>query len=102
MNIIEILSTTRKGKFVTEASDKLAALVKQCRATSKAGQLTITLKVKPAMNGEVFLTDACESKHPKPDNSATLFYDDEYGSLLREDPRQEPLPFTSVNEAVNQ
>ena len=103
MNIIQVLTTQRKGKFVTEASDKLAALVKQCRATSKAGSLTITLKIKPAMNGEVFVTDACDPKLPKPETSATLFYDDDDGGLQREDPRQEALPFTPVNsEAINQ
>jgi hypothetical protein len=103
MNIIQVLTTQRKGKFVNEASDKLAALVKQCRATSRAGALMITLKVKPAMNGEVFVTDACDCKQPKPEVSATLFYDDQDGNLQREDPAQESLPFATMNEeAANQ
>lgn len=102
MNIIQTLSTQRKGKFIIEASDKLAALVKQCRATSKSGTITITLKIKPAMNGEVFVTDSCAAKLPTPDTTATLFYDDQDGALLREDPNQESLPFIQLDQAANQ
>jgi hypothetical protein len=103
MNIIQVLSTQRKGKLIGEATDQLAALVKRCRETSKGGSITITLKIKPAMNGEVFVTDECNHKLPKPETSATLFYDNEDGQLEREDPKQESLPFPSVDsEAANQ
>jgi len=106
MNLIEILTQLRKGKCVIEAQEKLQDLVKHCRDTGKRGELTLKLKVTPGSGGEMMITGTAESKIPKADVVATLFYDDEDGALLREDPRQDSLPFdatqsTAANAAAN-
>lgn len=92
MNLISVLSQMRKGKLLNEANDKLAALVKQCRDTSKVGTFTLKIKVKPANHGEVWLTDDVDTKTPKPDATLSLFYDDKEGALLKDDPNQPELP----------
>ena len=98
MNLIEILTQIRKGKCVIEAQEKLQELVKQCRDTGKAGELVVKLKIKPGASGEMMVTGTAASKVPTPEVVSTLFYDDENGSLLREDPRQREIPFAEAQE----
>lgn len=88
MNLLEALAQIRKGKCLTEAQQKLQEVVKTCRATGKAGELTIKLKVKPGAHGEMHVTGTSDGKVPKADVTASLFYDDENGALLRDDPKQ--------------
>lgn len=103
MNLLFIIQQQRKGKFITEATEKLQALVKQCRSTGKVGELIIKLKVKPASNGEMLIVDDCTPKMPKPETTASLFYDDENGALLKDDPKQPEFPaVVQESQAVNQ
>lgn len=91
MNIITTLSEQRKGKFVTEATEALAAVVKACRETGKKGSITITLKIRPTST-EMMVSDDIDPKIPKPDAAASVFYDTEDGQLSRTDPDQRDLP----------
>lgn len=88
MNLVELLTQIRKGKCLTEAQQKLQEVVKTCRATGKKGELTLKLQVKPGAHGEMHITGTSEFKAPKADVTASLFYDDEQGALLRDDPKQ--------------
>lgn len=102
MNIIEILTQLRKGKCLIEAQVKLQDLIKQCRDTGKAGELTVKLKIKPGGSGEMFVTGTADGKLPKADVTASMFYDDENGSLLRDDPRQIAIEFEAArNDAAS-
>lgn len=96
MNIITTLTEQRKGRFMVEASEALAQVVKACRETGKKGSVTIKLTVRPTST-EIMLSDGIEPKIPKPDAAASVFYDDEQGNLTREDPKQNDLPFTEVD-----
>lgn len=92
MKIITTLTDQRKGKFLIEASEALADVVKACRATGKKGSVTIKLKIKPT-DQEIMVMDEIKTEIPKPDAAASVFYDDEEGNLSREDPNQGDLPF---------
>lgn len=92
MNLIEALSILRKGKLVTEAQEKLHALVKACSETGKKGKLVITVTVGAAEDSTVALTGKVSSQLPEPASASTIFYADDNGSLYREDPRQPELP----------
>lgn len=105
MNFIEILQQIRKGKCVTEAQERLLAVVKQCRNTGKTGEVTLKIRITPGVNGEMLVSGTSDQKLPKAEVVSSLFYDDENGALLREDPRQPEIPFSEpvmVNTAVNQ
>jgi hypothetical protein len=96
MNLIEILTQLRKGKCVIDAQSKLQEVVKQCRDTGKSGELTLKLKIKPGAKGEMIVTGMAEGKLPKADVTGNLFYDDQDGLLLREDPKQTAMEFESA------
>lgn len=103
MNLIEALSHLRKGKLVTDAQEKLHALVKSCSDTGKSGTLTIKIKVGAAEDSTVALVGTVSVKHPEPSAASTLFYADEEGGLHREDPNQPELPaIAKMSEAASQ
>jgi len=97
MNIIQTLSEQRKGKFVAEATDALAEVVKACRETGKKGSIQITFKIRPTAS-EMMVSDEIVTKIPKPDAAASVFYDTEDGFLSRTDPNQEELPLVQMNQ----
>lgn len=96
MNIINTLTEQRKGKFAIEAAEKLAAVIKACRATGKKGKLVITLTIRPTAT-EMMLSDNVKPVCPEADAAASVFYDDEDGNLSRTDPNQEELPLNTVD-----
>lgn len=100
MNIIQTLSEQRKGRFAAEATEALAAVVKACRETGKKGAITLKLTIRPTST-EMMVSDEIETKIPKADTSASVFYDTEDGLLSRTDPDQTELPLAQIN-AVNQ
>lgn len=103
MNIIQTLSEQRKGRMANEASDKLSAVVKACRETGKKGSLTIKLSIRPTAS-EMMVSDEIVEKLPRPDNAASVFYDDQEGNLSRTDPNQNELPLnvSELDQAANE
>lgn len=86
---ITTILSVRKGLAASEASDKLAALVKECEKTGRAGELTFKLKVTP--NGDkasVSILDNCKNKMPEPSRHATILFTTEDGGLQKEHPKQ--------------
>ncbi len=104
MNLVEVISTQRKGRCLVEAQTKLQELVKTCMATGKTGTLTIKLEIKPTDDdGVVEIGDDCSAKPPKPSTPKSLFYADDQGALHREDPRQpEFAEVTQLDKAQGQ
>lgn len=86
---ITTILSVRKGLAASEASDKLAALVKECEKTGRAGTLTFTLKVTPnGDNASVSILDNCKNKMPEPSKNATILFTTEDGGLQKEHPKQ--------------
>lgn len=94
----------RGGAALAELSAELAALVAAVRATGREGKLTFDLRIKPASEGQgetVVIIDEVKAKQPKSKTPTTMFYTDESGNLLRNDPRQRefelhPMPLDVV------
>lgn len=78
----------RKGLTHTELGERMAELTQAVTETGKVGTLSITFKVKPLQDGIVTVTDAITSKLPQLERDASMFFTDEAGNLLRNDPRQ--------------
>ncbi|HEX4646237.1 MAG TPA: hypothetical protein VH598_11585 [Verrucomicrobiae bacterium] len=89
----------RKGAMATELSEQLAELTKACSALTKPGKLTLTLKLTPAGDGALAVFDEIEIKPPKPDKPNSIFFTNEHGALLREDPNQEEFDLQVVAPA---
>lgn len=83
-----VLQEMRKGGLHTELGDELAALVLQCQETGKKGSLTITLNVDPGDDGVMVVDDKITVKAPRHDTGKSIFWADEGGNLVRENPNQ--------------
>lgn len=85
------LRELRNGNTLHDLSDALTGLVQMVRDTGKAGQLTLTIRVRPATKNDastVLIEDDVMVKPPKRDRSATIMFTSEDGGLSRKDPRQ--------------
>jgi hypothetical protein len=84
------LGEIRKGRALNDLSSRLAEVIEAVREHGGAGSLTLKLEIKP-VNGngdQVLITDDIKTKVPQAKKQATLFFTDEGGALLRNDPRQ--------------
>lgn len=99
MKLLELLTIQRKGKFVTEAEEKLRSVVQTCMATGKAGSFTIKLKITPTGEETLVVSDDLDIKPPKAETMGSTYYPDAQGELFRDDPKQGE--FDVVTTAVN-
>lgn len=107
------LGDVRKGRALNDLSSKLAEVIEAVREHGGPGSLALKLDIKP-VNGsgdQVLITDEIKTKAPQPKKEATLFFTDEGGALLRNDPRQrdwvaeqmkQPEPEAADSKAVNE
>ncbi|MFE5771417.1 hypothetical protein ACFQ7O_23990 [Streptomyces sp. NPDC056485] len=83
------------GRTAEELSAEFHTLLEAVRTHGKKGSLTITLVVEPPASGveSAPLPIGVESalKAPKPTAPKSLYFLDEHGNPVREDPRQLPL-----------
>lgn len=88
--ITDVLREYRNGRAADIATLDLAEVIRAVDATGKAGELTITIKVKPEKGGgsQKTLAIGIKSKVPKADIPEAVFFSDEDGNLHRSDPAQ--------------
>ncbi len=92
----------RQGGLHGELTDALADLTQDVLAIGKKGTLTLTLTLVPTGDGVTLaITDKIVVKSPEPEKGASIFFGDEHGNLLRNDPRQMRLdqPLRDASEA---
>jgi hypothetical protein len=88
------LSHMDYGALLPSLSEDLQLLVKEVKASGRAGSLTLTLKLKPTGNrGQLEIVSDSTLKRPKADPGKSIFFATDRGELLREDPRQAKLKF---------
>jgi hypothetical protein len=88
------LHQQRRGALHEELSIKFAELNQAVMETGKPGTLTLTVTVKRAGKGIQFIvTDSIRTKLPENDPEPSFFFfDEESGTLSRNDPYQPELP----------
>lgn len=94
----QVLADIRKGAPIEEATDLLAKVVRAVDETGKPGEVTVTLKIKPAKHGgpEKTIVAEVKGKTPVADIAPAVFFSDEEGDLHRSDPRQEDMKFSEA------
>jgi hypothetical protein len=97
-SITDVLGDLDRGRVFRALNSELAGLVAAVRATGKAGELTLKLKIKPNGDNQVEITDEIKAKVPEPARPKTLMFIAEDNSLIRSDPRQAALPLQEVEE----
>lgn len=88
----------RQGALHAELTIALAELTQAVMATDKEGSLTLTVKVKKAGRGiQMIVSDAVKVNTPSRDvDPSFFFFNEETGSLTRNDPYQPDLPLQAL------
>ncbi len=99
----DVLRDIRKGRVVDAASDELAEVVRAVLDTSKPGELTLKLKIKPQGKGDnaVIVSAEVKAKRPQADLPDALFFADIDGDLLRDDPTQQRIFADASGEKID-
>lgn len=95
----EFLDEQRSGLTHSELTTGFRQLIDAVQTYNKKGSLTFTVKVEPAGDGKVSVTDVVKIKAPEPDRSMSIFYVDDGANLQRDNPRQQKLDLRNVAQA---
>jgi hypothetical protein len=93
------LRDLRAGATLDDLDSAIAEVVAAVRATGKAGEITLKLKLRPPKKATAtYLTveDEVATKVPKHDRADTIFFPLADNSLSRNDPSQMQLGLRSV------
>lgn len=98
--VAAFLASHLNGRTEEELSTEFHTLLDAVRAHGKKGQMTITIVVEPPANGveSAPLPIGVESaiKAPKPTPVKSLYFLDDEGLPVREDPRQMAIDFRTA------
>jgi hypothetical protein len=98
--VAAFLASHLNGRTEEELSTEFHGLLDQVRAHGKKGSMTITIVVEPPANGveSAPLPIGVESavKAPKPTPVKSLYFLDDDGLPVREDPRQMAIEFRTA------
>ena len=95
---IDTLRDIEAGGLLDELSETQHSLIDAIRLTGKGGELTIKLAYKPDGNGQMTIKADVKTKEPALSRGTSLFFLTPEGNLTRRDPRQQDLPFRTVND----
>jgi len=99
----EFLQAHDKGGSHASASAELHALIGAVQVHGKAGELVISVKVKPAgskrLADQVIVVVEVTAKPPKAEPPASIFFVDHDGNLTRNNPDQGELPLQVAGKA---
>lgn len=88
------------GFFIDTASEKMAELVKKVNETGKPGKIDLTISVKKLVKtGAMHITGKVKATMPADDAMETLLFATEDGGLSPDNPHQQKLNLTVVDEA---
>lgn len=89
--------------LLTLASEALGRLALAVKLTKKKGTLNLVMTVEPQKGGAISIGVAVNSKAPSTaEQHLTIFFVDEDGSLLRDDPGQKELALTAHDGGQNE
>ena len=94
----DVLRDLGRGQVIDEAAVMLQDIVNAVRERGKKGRLTLTVEVAPMKGDAAALVVSAQAtaKAPASEPTSAIFYADQPGNLLREDPRQEKFTFREL------
>lgn len=95
----DILRDLGSGAVIDEASVLLQDLVRAVRDRRKKGRLTLVVEVEPMKGDEdaLIVSARADAKPPASSPTSAVFYTDEPGNLLRENPNQMAFTLREVS-----
>lgn len=97
----EFLTQQANGRTHAELSESLHELIAAVKETGKGGTITYQVEIKPLSKGDdltLTVTDKVVIKLPKGERAHSVFFVDDDGNLIRNDPRQATLPLRDVED----
>lgn len=95
----DILRDLGRGAVIDEAAVMLQDLVRAVRDYGKKGTFNLRVEIQP-MKGEnqaLIVSAKADAKPPAGEPTSAVFFADEHGNLLRDDPRQPQLPLRELS-----
>lgn len=98
MDAFAVIQRLGSGRLLEELHAALVATAQEVVATGKPGKVTLTLAVSNRSQGDplVMVDETISRASPKRDPKGAVFYALD-GGLHREDPRQIPMVFRTVD-----
>lgn len=95
---LKTLQNVRQGAAIDELGQALYDLTLAVKAAGKSGELVLRLKVVPidAAGAAVHIEDQIITKEPKLSKGKTVFFINDAGELVKNDPRQRALDLKEV------
>lgn len=95
--ITDLLREHRRGQTIDDLTEALHDLVAAVAEQRKAGQMTITIDVRPAGNSDAYAVKIEHKvKLPKGEPGTAMFFVSPDNNLVREDPRQATMELREV------
>ncbi len=94
---LTLLQQHRSGQVLNDVAQALAAVSEAVQLAGKAGSLTLTITLKPsgALNA-IVIGDKLKVTLPVLKKPESLFWVDDNGQLVRENPNQRQLPLRTI------
>jgi hypothetical protein len=99
----QVLREINAGRLVDELTDELTEVIAAVRETGKAGELVLSLKLKPRgeCNTQLEVVPAVKGKRPERARRVSIFFVNEDNGLQRDDPYQHQFPELRPAGALN-
>lgn len=96
-----VLQELAKGQVHSDASEALRELTTAVAEHGKKGTITVVIEVAPLPKGDgntLIVSASVTSKPPRGETRPSVFYLDDDGNLVRDDPRQLKLDIRDAAE----
>lgn len=95
----DVLRDLGRGSVIDEAAVMLQQLTTSVADTGKKGRLVLVVEIAPMKgdNSALLVHAKADLKLPATEPISAVFFHDDHGNLLRDDPRQPQLPLRELN-----
>jgi len=95
---MQTIGCLNKGGTSHELDEALAQAVQAVKTTGKVAKITFEIVIRPNDRDAdtVTVEDSIKVKTANPPRKAALFFTDDGGRLLRDNPKQAKLPFREI------
>lgn len=92
-----MMQNHRRGEVLSDLAEAMREVTDAVIATGKGGVVTLKVKIHPASKGGALVVeDEVKTTLPKESGEGSIFFADDKGNLLRDDPNQKTLPLRSI------
>jgi hypothetical protein len=101
---LKTMQGIRQGAALTDLDQALYDLGLAVKQSGKAGELILKLKIVPvdSVGMAVHIEDSIVTKEPKMSKGKTIFFVDDAGQFVKNDPRQRSLDLRDVTQPTEQ